>query len=264
MMQIGRRLFATAAAALGAIGMLWGDFAIYWQPVPSDLPGHLQLAYLAGFVLFAGGIAAQFDRTTRVAGWALATVFAAFSVPWLIRVIRFAELFGTWGGLAEAFALVLASIIVAEGYGHPRTGAHSFLENACIRTFGICAIAFGLNHFFALRQTAEMVASWIPPGQVFWATATGIFHCAAGLAIVSGARALLAARLLGCMMLVFSALVWLPSLAASLTAHLVWAGNAENLALAGAAFVAADAIARHCQSKDAHDKSAASKPQFSE
>ena len=243
-MNVGRRLFAAASAALGAIGLLWADFAVFWQPVPPELPGHRALAYLAGALLLAGGIAAQLDRTTRVAGWILAIAFGAFSVPWAVRVVRFPQLFGTWGGFAEAFSLVLAAIIVAEAYGRrDRVGAPG-LERACIPAFGLCAVAFGLNHFFALPQTAGMVPAWIPPNQMFWAVATGVFHLAAGLAIVSGVRALLAARLLGCMMLGFSALVWLPNLVGAPTVHMVWAGNAENLSLAGAAFVVADAIAR--------------------
>lgn len=105
-------------------------------------------------------------------------------------------------------------------------------------------MAFGFNHFFALEQTAGMVPTWMPPSQMFWAIATGVFHAAAGLAILSGIQALLAARLLGCMMLGFSAFVWLPNLAGSPTVHMTWAGNAVNLALAGSAFVVADSLAR--------------------
>jgi uncharacterized membrane protein YphA (DoxX/SURF4 family) len=244
-MQTGRRLFVTAAAALGAIGLFWGDFAMNWQPISPDLPAHAAFASLAGALLLVAGLAAHNDDMARVGGWVLAAVFAVFSIPWAIRVVRFPELFGTWGGFAEAFSLVLASIVVAEAYGRPEPDRRDIAENLCILAFGFCAIAFGLNHFFALPQTAAMVPGWIPPSRMFWAIATGIFHCAAGLAIVSGLCAVLAARLLGCMMLGFSALVWLPNLVRSLNVHMTWAGNAENLALAGAAFVVADAIARH-------------------
>jgi uncharacterized membrane protein YphA (DoxX/SURF4 family) len=243
-MQTGRRVFVTAAAALGAIGLFWGDFAANWQPIPPDLPARAALASLAGALLLVAGLAAHRDGMARVAGWILAAVFGAFSVPWAVRVVRFPEIFGTWGGFAEAFSLVLASILVAQGYGRPQPDRGNVVEYPCIIAFGFCAIAFGLNHFFALPQTAAMVPGWILPSRMFWAVATGIFHCAAGLAIVSGLCALLAARLLGGMMLGFSALVWIPNLIRSPAVHMSWAGNAENLALAGAAFVVADAIAR--------------------
>jgi uncharacterized membrane protein len=259
-MQIGRRLFATAAAALGAIGLAWGAFAFFWQPVPPDFPGYEPLAYLAGTLLLAGGIAVHFDRSSRLGGWILAIVFAGFSIPWAIRILRFPQLFGTWGGFAEEFALVVAAAIVAEAAaGRPKRGALD-LEQACILAFGACAVAFGLNHFFALEQTASLVPRWIPPGRMFWAVATGIFHLLAGLAILSGVRSLLAARLLGAMVLGFSALVWLPKLLGSPAVHMVWAGNAVNLALAGAAFVVADAIARRVRDSSATSGSDGASP----
>ena len=243
-METGRRLFAAASAALGVIGLTWGAFAIFCQPIPPDLPGYAPLAYLAGSMLLAGGVGACFDRTVRIAGWTLAIVFAGFSIPWAVRVVRFPQLFGTWGGFAEEFALVVAAVIVAEASTARGRGGRFDPERACILAFGVCAVAFGLNHFFSLAQTADLVPAWIPPGQMFWAVATGVFHAVAGIAILTGFRALLAARLLACMMLGFSAFVWLPHLARSPGEHLTWAGNAVNLALAGSALGVADAIAR--------------------
>lgn len=243
-MEIGRKLFATAIVALGAIGLAWGDFANLWQPFPPDMPGYRPLAYLAGVLLVAGGLGTFFDRSRRVAAWVVACVFLCFAIPWAIRVVRYPQLFGTWGGFAEEFAVVVAAVIVAGSVIGQERSSGPDLEKLCVRAFGVCAIAFGLNHFFALGETASMVPGWIPPGQMFWAAATGVFHFAAGVAILSGVLSLLAARLLGCMMLGFSALVWLPGLARAPTDHITWAGNAVNLVLAASAFVVADAIAR--------------------
>ena len=44
-------------------------------------------------------------------------------------------------------------------------------------------------------QPRTMVPAWIPPNQMFWAWATGAGHLAAGLALVSGIQARLAATL---------------------------------------------------------------------
>lgn len=243
-METGTRSFGAAAAALGAIGLTWGAFALFWQPIPPDLPGYGMLAYTAGTMLLAGGLAVQSGRTAAVGGWMLAAAFAGFSIPWAIRVVRFPQLFGTWGGFAEEFALFVAAVIVAVGARRRVEPPAGFAERACIVAFGVCAIAFGLNHFFALPQTAGMVPAWIPPGPMFWAVATGVLHAAAGIAIVSGFRAILAARLLAAMILVFEALIWLPDLAGEPGTHMVWAGNGVNLALAGATLVVADAVAR--------------------
>ena len=74
--------------------------------------------------------------------------------------------------------------------------------------------------------------------------ATGVAHLLAGIAILSGVLAVPASRLLTLMLVIFGALVWGPSLFANPRVHMVWAGNAINLALIGAAWVVADSIAR--------------------
>jgi uncharacterized membrane protein YphA (DoxX/SURF4 family) len=242
--QIGKWTFTAAAAALGLTGLVSGAFADFWQPIPAGFPGYTPLAYLAGTMLLVGGLGIHFDLTARAAGWTLAIVFFCFSIPWAVRVVRFPQLFGTWGGFAEEFALVTAALILAGGADGRGVMDFRGLDRLCVLAFGLCAVAFGFNHFFALGQTAGMVPGWIPPGQMFWAVATGVFHVAAGIAILRGMKSLLAARLLGCMMLAFGAFVWLPNLAHSPQDHMVWAGNAVNLALAGSAFVVGDLLAR--------------------
>jgi uncharacterized membrane protein YphA (DoxX/SURF4 family) len=108
--------------------------------------------------------------------------------------------------------------------------------------FGLCAIAFGINHFLNLSQTSAMVPAWIPPAKQFSAVATGIGDAAAGLAIASGILAPLAARLLTLMFGTFLLFVWVPILLDQPGDHGAWAGNAITLALIGAAWVLADAL----------------------
>ena len=60
---------------------------------------------------------------------------------------------------------------------------------------------------------------------------TGAAHVAAGLGILSGVRARLAAQLVTAMFVVFGLLVHAPTLLAASTNHVAWAANAINLAL---------------------------------
>jgi uncharacterized membrane protein YphA (DoxX/SURF4 family) len=60
-----------------------------------------------------------------------------------------------------------------------------------------------------------LIRKWIPLGATFWAVLTGIAFVLAGLAIVSGVLDVLAARLLGLMLLVFIALALVPLIFAS-------------------------------------------------
>jgi uncharacterized membrane protein YphA (DoxX/SURF4 family) len=99
-----------------------------------------------------------------------------------------------------------------------------------------------VSHFTAIAETAHMVPAWIPPGQQFWAWATGVFHLCAGVAILSGVLAAPASRLYTVMLLGFGAFVWAPALFAHPGNHIIWCGNAINLALAAAAWVFADSL----------------------
>jgi uncharacterized membrane protein YphA (DoxX/SURF4 family) len=226
--------------ALGIVGLVWGDFATVWQPVQATVPHRTLLAYLFAMGLLAGGAAIQWRRTARPGLVLVALLHMIAASLWLRRVIGYPHLFGTWSGFGEQFALVLAAAIayVALAPREPAWGMPA--ADVCRVMFGLCVAAFGVAHFTAVDQTAKMVPSWLPPDQRFWAIATGVAHLLAGIAIVSAMQAVLASRLLTAMLLTFGALVWLPSLLAAPRDHMAWAGNAINLAAAGAAWVVAD------------------------
>ncbi len=243
--NLGIQVYGLAAIALGVIGLVWGDFATIWQPIQAlgNVPHREALAYTAAVSLLSGGAALLWRRTAKAGVVLLAVLYFIFALFWLPRVIAYPRIFGTWGGFLQELSLVAAAVVV-----------YALLAPAnalwAVRTaqvgrffFGICVLSFGLEHFFAVSQTASMVPKWIPPGQQFWAVATGVLHLLAGVAILSGVLAGLASRLLTTMLIVFGALVWAPSLFTAPREHLVWAGNAINMALTGAAWVVADWIA---------------------
>src|ERR1700748_3583689 len=55
MVPPGIRLYGLGALALGAVGIVWGDFALQWQPVAPWFPGRTVLAYLFGAALVLAG-----------------------------------------------------------------------------------------------------------------------------------------------------------------------------------------------------------------
>lgn len=230
------------AIALGLIGLVWGDFATIWQPVPATVSHRTALAYLAAVALLSAGASIQWRRPARAGIIVLAILYFIFALLWLPRVFGYPQIFATWGGFLEQFSLVAAALVL---YASLEPGVSA----GAVRTarlgrllYGICVLSFALDHFFALKETTKMVPAWIPPGQQFWAVATGVFHLLAGLAILSGILAVPASRLLTAMLVTFGALVWAPSLFSAPHEHMVWAGNAINLALTGAAWVIADSI----------------------
>jgi len=244
MMQIGNRIYGAAAIALGIVGLVWGDFAAVWQPVPPETPAYVILAYVAALLQCGAGAALQWRRTAAAGALVLAALCTIFALLWARRLFEHPEIFAIWLGVAEQIALALGALAV---YVCQRPADERFalqLSFACRLVFGLCLVVFGVAHFLYVTETAAMVPAWLPPGPRIWALATGAAHLLAGLALLSGIRALLAARLLTAMFVGFGLLVWLPQLFSTPHEHMPWAGNAINFFLIGAAWAVADMIAR--------------------
>ena len=239
----GVRVYGLAAILLGAIGMKWGDFAAVWQPVPEGLAHRGALAYLAAILFLCAGLAVQFERTRAAGALVLGLLYVPYALLWARRVVGFPQMIGTWSGTGEQVALVTAGPLAWEQFARRGKGSVRGLAVVCRILFGLSFVSLALVHWIALKETAGFVPKWIPPGQRFWAIATGVFHMMAGVAIGSGLLGKLAGRLLTAMIAGFGLLIWLPALVASPKDHFVWCANAVNLALLGAAWVVADAFA---------------------
>jgi len=105
-------------------------------------------------------------------------------------------------------------------------------------------VSFTLEQLVYLSGTASFVPKWIPPGQMFWAIVTTIAFALAAIALLSGRSALLAARSTTVMLIGFGLLVWLPAPFADPHKMINWAGNAQNLAITGAAWIVVDFLSQ--------------------
>lgn len=117
--------------------------------------------------------------------------------------------------------------------------------------FGLCSINFGLAHLMGVQAVATMVPGWMPLGGAFWVALTGVAFVLAGLAISTGVLDVLAAWLLGSMLLVFSALVLTPGIFSDARNHVTWGGDAYNLSAVGSAWIIAAWLAAERKSKEA-------------
>lgn len=228
-------LFALGTLLLGAVGLWFHEFALQWQAVPAGIPMRVPLAYLSGALLAAGG-AAVLSRKYERAGALLLAVFygswvVAFHLPNAIASFRH---IGAWNAPAEITYLTMGAVALLAG--HAGQMRRTLLLVARVLA-GVSALVFGLAHFNYIDFTATFVPAWIPPSQVFWAWATGAGHFAAGLGLVSGFQARLAATLHAVMMGSFVLFVHIPRVFAHPEKHDEWLMLGISSALTGAALL---------------------------
>lgn len=229
-------IFAIGAIGLGLAGLAFGDFALQWQPVPQEIPFRHALALVSAGFLLAAGAALLWRRSVRAGALALAVMYALWSI--LLKGHHLLDrplAVVSWLGVAETLAMAAGGLTLAALTMQPGP-LESRLRLTARLVFGVCAVIFGVSHFAYIAITADMVPDWMPPGGLFWARATGIAHLAAGLALLSGVQARLAAGLLALMCGLIALLLHAPAAFAAPTVHANWVMLAIDVSLCGAAW----------------------------
>jgi uncharacterized membrane protein YphA (DoxX/SURF4 family) len=242
-MTFGWRVYGLGVMAMATVCLAWGNFDP-GQPVPKSFPDRAALAYVAAGLMLAAGAAVE-GRRTAVWGAGAIAAYYAVAVVFLMNgrvVLANPTTYVAYSGAAEQLAIAAGGLIVFAANASIDTTLAARLTLVGRLVFGLCAIVFGGAHFAYMSYTAPLVPNWLPPNQVFWGYATGIAHIAAGVAILTGVRARLAAILLTVMYASFTPLVHIPLLLAHPSDFPTWTENALNLALTGVAWVVADSL----------------------
>jgi len=239
----GWRVYGLGVMALGLVDLAFGNFDS-GQPVPKDFPFRTVLAYAAAAFMVVAGAAIEWRRTVAWGAAALAIYYAFIVVILMngrVALAHYAE-FGAYSGIAYQLAVAAGALIICASAAHMDAALAARLKRVGLLTFGVCALLFGGAHFVYMNMTAPLVPKWLPPSQEFWGYATGVGHIAAGVAILTGVQARLAAILLTAMYASFTPLVHIPMLLADPSKQFIWSENALNLVLAGVAWVVADSL----------------------
>jgi uncharacterized membrane protein len=248
--SIGQVFFALVMVGLGVLGLVSGDFASVWQPVPKEIPGREILAYASAAVSLAGGMGLLWE-STAAAGAQLLTVYLLL---WLL-VLRIPAVFVaplrevSWSGCGEN-AIILAGSLILVGRFANRPGR----QNPCLALaeygsrsagllFGLALIPCGLAHLVYSKDTAALVPNWLP-WHLGWAYSTGGAYLLAGVSIVVKRQAALAATLTAAMMAVFTATIWIPTVAGSPRDRFGWTALLISLAITAGAWLVAESFRR--------------------
>ncbi len=244
-LAFGWCVYGLGVMALGTVSLALGNFDP-GQPVPKAFPDRTALAYAAAAFMLVAGAAVEWRRTAAWGAAALTAYYALIVVILMngrLLLAHYTE-FGSYSGIAEQLAIAAAGLILFAASAKIDAPLAARLTRLGQLAFGVCALLFGGAHFFYMNMTIPLVPKWLPPSQEFWAYATGVAHIAAGVAILTGVQARLAAILLTVMFASFTPLVHVPLLLADPSSHMNWTENALNIALTGAAWVVADSLAR--------------------
>jgi hypothetical protein len=270
-MKIGIALFGAASAAAGVLDLIWGEFEPDHQPLQAwgdHIPGVTVFAYIAALWLIVGGAALLWRKSRQFGAAALTILYGIFVLFPLPRFItaphylghRLSVYIGVVSNACEQVVIFVAAATLW-GWLAARSGSQSPKAALAARcAFGFCPLAFGVGNLIAIDTVTPLVPKWLPPSTTFWAVLTGVAFAMAGMAILSGVLDILAARLLGLMLLVFSALALLPLIFVSPHDHTAWGGNAYNLTVVGAAWIIAEWLADRRQTFPVPHSSSLAKP----
>ncbi len=248
-----RVAFAASLVVLGAHALVTRSIGGVWGPVPAFVPARAALPWLLGTVVAACGAGLPWRRTAPVA----ACVLLGCLLLWLVfaRLVEAAgapAVEGYWSGCGETLVPLAATwMLLAGERGSQRVVARSL--------YGLALLPFGLAHFVYLKETASLVPAWLPAPRA-WALATGGAYLVAALALLAGVGARLAAVLVAVQVGAFTALVWLPIVAAGRADASAWSETVISLMLTAAACVMAQALRRSAAGQWPPASSSASMP----
>jgi uncharacterized membrane protein len=213
--KAGRLDFAELAAlgmavgltGLGALSIVYQDFAEVWQPVPKSFPAYSASAVVSGLILVAAGVMLAMRRT-RAWGAALA---AAFLGLWVLglhlpNAVAKPMVVGSWQAVGESLAMATGAFIA---WRQTQARGPDRLSQAAMLVMGACFVVFGASHFVYAQFTTSMVPAFLPfRGGLTYLT--GAIHAGTGLCLLAGFRRRCAAIVEALMMSSFVVLVHIP------------------------------------------------------
>lgn len=242
--RLALTLFAMGLAGLGILALVFGDFALVWQPVPGWVPGRSVLAYSSGVLMLCCGLGLMLPSTVVWAVRILLAYLFAWTLLKLPPLIATPWTEGPWLGFGELAVLLSGGWILFARFGRVHSG--SVLAwmgtdrgiRAATTLFGLWLIPIGLSHLVYLEATARLVPRWLP-GRTVWAALTGLGQISCGLGVVLSILPRVAALTEAAMLSLFTVLVWVPLVVANPAARLPWTALFVSWTITAAAWAMA-------------------------
>ena len=237
-------LFAIGMVGLGILALIYGDFALVWQPVAAWVPGRTALAYGSGVIMLLGGLGLLFRATVA---WVVRVLFVYLIVWVLLKVpalVVAPQIEAVWLGVGELTVLLAGGWVLFARLSGLRDGFVTGDRGvrAARILFAVSLIPIGLSHLMYVKETAAFVPAWLPY-RVGWAYLTGVGQMACGFGVLLSIYPRVAAMVEAGMLSLFTLLVWAPAIVATPKARLPWTAFFISWVIASAAWVVARNIA---------------------
>ncbi len=240
-------LFAIGMVGLGVLALIYGDFALVWQPVAPWIPGRTGLAYASGVLMLLGGIGLLFSVTVA---WSIRLLFPYLLIWTLLKVPALCIAPGmeaVWLGIGELTVLLSGGWVLFARLGAlPEASLFAFATGERgVRIarilFAISLIPIGLSHIVYVKETAGLVPAWLP-FRTGWAYLTGAGQISCGLGVLFSVFPRVAAWTEAGMLSLFTLLVWTPAIMAAPRTRLPWTAFFISWAIASAAWAVAQNV----------------------
>ncbi|HUB31090.1 MAG TPA: hypothetical protein VL967_15400 [Terracidiphilus sp.] len=215
-MQPALALSAIGLLGIGILGLVYGDFALVWQPVANWVPGRTALAYLTGAIECITAAGMLLPATTR---WAVRVLFPGvviwqlLKVPALFLAPGVEDSYLSFGETALIFAG--GWVLFARLADLPEASPFAlFTGERAVRIaqifLGVWIIPIGVSHFVYHQATILLIPQWLPD-RSFFAYLTGAGQIASGLGLVFNVLPRAAAYAEAAQLWIYTLLIWVPA-----------------------------------------------------
>jgi len=241
-----RAVFAAAMIGFGILGLIYGNAASLWEPIPKDLPGRPLVIYVCAIIELAAGIGLLVRAFTVYA----CRTLLSFLLLWLAllklpALFRAPQVMVNWESFAEIAAASAGAwcLFAAHAGAWEQRHLKFAVGGRGIRAARLLLIAalpmIGLSHFAYSDLTASLVPKWMgfPLG---WTYFTGAASVAAAAGMLFGLYPRLAANLEAGMLWIITLLVWVPRVVAMPRDQETWTELVISVAIATGAWLVAE------------------------